>query len=185
MSDRKLEPLSIWAVVGSVFFFPVGFLLSIVAIAKIVRSRGKKSGLIFALTAFFLSGAWGLWIAYGAYAFLFSDDHDARFCETAGSEAVQGLRAIQRAEKQFHEENGRYASFEELPPIEVHAPAFEFAVDATANDFVASAAGKFERLKGDLWSIRNSGKPEHTQNLCELLRNKVREEQKAKVRETE
>ena len=160
--------LAIVALVAVVVCWPVGLILSIIALVRIETSKGALGGRTLAVVALVLNllllPVCGVLAAVAIPSFV-------KFpCRSKQAEAKSNLRSLYIAELSYRGEFDRYSSDLKslgFAPMAVR-PRYEYVVvDATQDTFVAEARGTSPELVGERWRITNANQLENITNKCD------------------
>jgi hypothetical protein len=166
-SSRELNKFALAAFVCTcVLLFPVAFVLAIIGLVQIRRTREGGAVLaIIAIVTALLMPAVVIAAVYGN-----PKKFDACY-QTQQLDGVPVMRLIRFLEDRHHAEHGRYGSLEEIG-FEPKVPLknYDFSVDSyDETTFQAFARGK-RGMDGDLMRVDESMQVTHIRDLCKLGR---------------
>lgn len=159
--------LAVTALILSLFCFPVGLIVAIVAMIRIEGSKGTLGGKGLAIAALCVSG---LMVPMSGCLAAIAIPNFVKFqCRSKQSEAKANLKALYFSEESFRADKNGYSTdlaALQFQPFGAKVRYEYVVVEADAEHFVAEARGVADGMAGDLWRITNKNDLMAVDDVC-------------------
>lgn len=165
-TQPPVSTLAVVALVTSLLCFPVGLILSIVALVRIEGSKGALGGKTLAIVALCLNFL--VVPMVGILAAIAIPNFVKFQCRSKQSEAKGNLKALFVAEESFRAENNKYSGDLAALQFSPRGAKVRYEYSIVGYDdvkFTAEARGTGE-MTGDLWRITNNNDLLNVDSAC-------------------
>jgi len=165
-SPQGKPPTSTLAVVGLVLtclcLQPFAFIVSFIALIRILSSKGRLGGLVLAIVALCLTVP-----LCGVQAAIAVPNFVKFQCRSKQSEARATLRSLFAAEESFKADHNAYSTDPAAVGFSPIASRYQFRIlEAGPATFRAEAAGIGD-MAGDRWEIDQTGEAKNLEGKCQ------------------